>query len=1335
MSRADPERIRMLDPYRAVDLASRLIRADAMASGIPSSVVDIPSAVAAPDGGVDGLASESPRQSIHGLVKKGTTAYQFRTGMFAPGSSIANILFDKKGEVKPRTRSCVERGGTLVVLLFGWDGTARTSDGALAERFRAALAAKSGALAGAKVDVWGLNRIAAAVGQFPGLAADVGGGIPADTPAMSHDEWSRTADMAHAFKHGRAEDAAVGQIRAHLRGGGGGMPVHARVSGQPGSGKTRLVLEATRADDLAPRVVYAANPPVAMPIVAAHSRRAGGERLIIVVDECDMAEEFAIWNRLRNDREGADLVTIYNEPGLDRETTRQITVEGMGGGQIAEILEEYARNAGRKVEDIGAWVKYCAHSPRAAHIVGRSLAASPSDGPLRDPGGAMVWERYVAGIEEMGGREYRDRLTVLLWLSQFSRFGFGAPYERDGERIAEIVHRHHPEIPAHRFREVVRTLRSMKVLQGGSVLHITPRILHEYMWLGWWERYGPGDAPCTPPRGGDGDGGADTSLGGGETSLLPTLYNRYCGMLASMRESRAAAHAVEALFGRDGPLGDGAAPEDAIDSDLFEAASAVSPAAALGCAEAAADRMRRRGWRGASAGQWLAAVAAGRRMLGRPETFARSARLLLALADGNGGNGFGRAPFGPDACDAFCLAFDPAPEAGLADVPLALRLEVLAGAVRRGAGKGGGEGAPDGGWNGEHARLAALRACGAVLEMRRFSIAIPRQIGAGSSVRYWQPKDRAGLAAYLRGVLGLLAEAADDRGNSAAVRQEAADAVLASLAQAALLPEIAEGAIKAAVRMRSAGLIDGRALLAAAEHLAASEAGGVDPAAMRRIRAIIDEGRGAGGGLHERLAWRVGRDGCAYRGRFGSAWDDGAEIARLAGELAEDAAVLEPELEWLFGKEASGRGAAMLGREIAARDADGALLGGIEDAARRAATAEASEGGSMHFLAGYLAGMCGERPDMAEDAMDRMLEHGGALCGALPTVAGMAGGASDRSARRLARAAAGGGIKGSDLGGAVRGGVLDEASEEAFWLVADALVAGGAGADAEMGGSAAAAGSAALDIVHGRYVARRSGRRARRLPAEAVAGILLHERVLGGRPSAGVRQIDAARWTEAALALARQESGEGMAARMADAVIGRLGAPGMFEEGAAAAAPVLDEIAREHPRAVWRIAASFMGPPLDKRACIVRAWLAGRAGGRPRGRAESASMSGGRDGGAGGIGAVPASVVLEWAAEDPPARARRAAEVASPPRLDAARDLVARFGHIEGVADGAARALEAWQAWAAQAADREDARARLESMRRGERDPAVSEWLDRCIGILGAGIAGGRVRQAPLLSR
>lgn len=555
MFRVDPQRVGELDPYAAVGLAARLIRADASASGI-SAAIDIPSAITAPDGGVDGTATGSPSQSMHGLVKEGATAYQFRTGAFAPGS-IADILFTRQGEVKPRIRSCIEDGGTLVVMLFGWDGTARTDDEAMAERFRKALAAKSSTLAGASVDVWGLNRIAAAIEQFPGLAFGVHEDTPDDTLVMGHHEWSHILDMTPAFRHGAGEDGAVKRIRDLLR-GDRAMPIHVRVSGPPGSGKTRLVLEATRADDLVPHVVYTANPLAAESAIEAYARSAGGAgvgRPILVVDECDMFCQSDLWLRLRGDKEGGntDLVTIYNEPGVDTETTPQVKVPDMGDEQIAEIIEDYAEG---RVANIGGWVERCRPSPRAAHIVGRNLSAHPNS-MHENPDTSMVWERYIAGRGELGGGEYKDRLAVLLWLGQFTKFGFDAPYERDGERMAELVHRHHPEIPAHRFRDVVRTLRTMRVLQGGPILYITPRILHEYLWIKWWDHYGPADVPSLPPGGEDDEG--DAAGGRGAAGRLPTLHSRHCGMLESMRRKKDAARSVGALFGKGGPFEDGTA--------------------------------------------------------------------------------------------------------------------------------------------------------------------------------------------------------------------------------------------------------------------------------------------------------------------------------------------------------------------------------------------------------------------------------------------------------------------------------------------------------------------------------------------------------------------------------------------------------------------------------------------------------------------------------------------------------------------------------------------------------------------------------------------------------
>ena len=69
---------------------------------------------------------------------------------------------------------------------------------------------------------------------------------------------------------------------------------------------------------------------------------------------------------------------------------------------------------------------------------------------------------------------------------------------------------------------------------------------------------------------------------------------------------------------------------------------------------------------------------------------------------------------------------------------------------------------------------------------------------------------------------------------------------------------------------------------------------------------------------------------------------------------------------------------------------------------------------------------------------------------------------------------------------------------------------------------------------------------------------------------------------------------------LAGAAIGRLGRPGIFrgEAGARAVAPAPNEIAAACPRAAWEAAASCISfpPPLDRRACRVRAWLAGEAG-------------------------------------------------------------------------------------------------------------------------------------------
>ena len=1141
---------------------------------------------------------------------------------------------------------------------------------------------------------------------------------------MSHRAWSSLADMQPAFQRGPSEEITIRQIQDCLLGGGGGRspaPIHVAVSGEPGSGKTRIVLEATRTGGLASRVAYAENPASAAAAIDSLGLERGCPGTVLVVDECGPMDEARIWNRLKGGGAGIDLVTIYNEAGIETEDTRQIAVEDMGDDQIAAIISGYAKEGGGGGKT-DKWVEYCRPSPRAAHIVGKSLADNPRDMP-KPPGSAGVWERWVAGHNEAGGEEYRDRLTVLRWLALFTRFGFDPPHDGDAEQIARMVQGRHPGMELGRFKEIVRSLRSTKVLQGHSILYITPRILHDYMWLKWWECYGPGDAPQEPPPGGSGGRGGGVGKAGHER--LAPLYSRYCDMLASMQGKKGAARAAERLFGRDGPFGERAGPPSAIGSRLFGAASRACPAAALAYMErglAAAEQ-------GGDAAEWrerrIAAVQVLRPMLRKRETFAGAAGLLLSLSGAGRGGEKGADWAADEARRAFVGAFDPAPQAGFAATPLAERLEVLAGAVR------GGSGWDDGG--GAQQRQTALLACGAVLRMDRFSLAVPHYSGFGRVASTWRPGNRAEVCSYLGGVLGLLDGAARGGGGQGdpAAREAAARAVLGGLAQAALVPEIACAALDAAERMRSAGLLRSEELVAAAERLVAHEDHRMDAAALSRARAIADGAARAG--IHERLARLVGQEACRIRGRIGPG-DDEERIARLAGELAKSPAALDAELEWLAGggggegEAVDGRAAAILGAELAARDAGGRFLAGIEDATRRSAGGGGGGGGAGgwgYLLCGYLTGMRRAGPDGFEDALDRMASDR-ALLGLLPTATCMEGGVSDRSARRLLRAA-GDGLPGG--AGALAclgyGRRLDEVGEDVFWDVVHALLDGEAGEEIS--------GPAALNMIYTRYAlggGRGGGRRASELgrgppPGEALDA-LLHGAVLGGEAGeyeAG--HISVKKWAGLAMAIAgaggRGAGGGGngggatAAVRLAGAVIRGIGRPGIFESDAAIAAvlPALGELLRMRPREVWEIAATCIAPSRDKRSCRLRSWLAG----------DPLSLDIPRMDGGGAIAAVPVPVLIDWAAAEPESRPGLVADIL-PPSLDVARRFLARFGDREGVEDGLARAFD--RGAGGEIGDAESAGRRLallEDARRGEPDPRVAAWLDGRIGEI-----RGRVR-------
>src|SRR5205823_11022994 len=85
--------------------------------------------------------------------------------------------------------------------------------------------------------------------------------------------------------------------------------------GEPGLGKTKLVLEATRAEDIEPLVLYCESPVQLRDggLLNEILKEDNDFASIIVVDECDEEGRKKIWNTVKNIGSRVKIVSIYSE--------------------------------------------------------------------------------------------------------------------------------------------------------------------------------------------------------------------------------------------------------------------------------------------------------------------------------------------------------------------------------------------------------------------------------------------------------------------------------------------------------------------------------------------------------------------------------------------------------------------------------------------------------------------------------------------------------------------------------------------------------------------------------------------------------------------------------------------------------------------------------------------------------------------------------------------------------------------------------------------------------------------------------------------------------------
>lgn len=320
--------------------------------------------------------------------------------------------------------------------------------------------------------------------RFPSLALELLGRD--DLRFQSFDSWKAQDDMTPELHVAPAQSEIIAHIRKTLQ---GSDYQHIRVIGEPGIGKTRLVLEALSAEDLAPLVIYSphAEDFQRSRLFNELLRQDLSYHAIMVIDECAEKERASIWGALKG-RRHIRLITIDHGPEDSRDDQMLvIDCPRLPEDQIMAIIASYLPQYTR----VWHWAEARGGSPRVAHVFGENLQRNPED-LLKSPATAPMWERFVAGYERLDSKSARDALTVLRHAALFTRFGFDDPVSGEAQSICRLAQKVDPSMTWLRFQEVVERLRKRRILQGKKTLVIVPPALHTYLWIDYWNSYGRG---------------------------------------------------------------------------------------------------------------------------------------------------------------------------------------------------------------------------------------------------------------------------------------------------------------------------------------------------------------------------------------------------------------------------------------------------------------------------------------------------------------------------------------------------------------------------------------------------------------------------------------------------------------------------------------------------------------------------------------------------------------------------------------------------------------------------------------------------------------------------
>ncbi len=477
-----------LDTTAAVRHFRNLLWCEARRSGLPSHKVVVSLDTNVSDGGID--AKIEGVQKTDSLLINGNSYFQIKTGKSFKPWQISSLKKELIGKTRTKptkellgkaVKSCLDKNGRYVLVTFGYDLNPQQHTDTQQNLVKLFCDCD---YSNPTVEVIGQGQLVGVFSSYPSLCIELCDRT--DFVFQAVDGWKKNEDMTSSLQLSDSQKVFIEDIRSAIR---GEEFQHVRVIGEPGVGKTRLVLEAMSADDLSCATIYVPGAEDFQKSRLFNDLLRPDRQYFaqLVIDDCAEKDRASIWHVIKG-KQNIKLITIDHRPESSSDSLMKVfECPILPDDQIGKIIAEYIGNR----YDVSNWASWCSGSPRVAHVVGDNLKRNPDD-ILKPPATVSIWDRFILGHKTRETKESEQHLLVLRHISLFQRFGFEAPVDEEAWFISALVKDADPSITWKKFQSIILHHKERRILQGKRTLFIVPKALHVYLWLGYWKHYGRG---------------------------------------------------------------------------------------------------------------------------------------------------------------------------------------------------------------------------------------------------------------------------------------------------------------------------------------------------------------------------------------------------------------------------------------------------------------------------------------------------------------------------------------------------------------------------------------------------------------------------------------------------------------------------------------------------------------------------------------------------------------------------------------------------------------------------------------------------------------------------